>query len=309
METPILVTGAAGRIGAVGRTITKLLLQRGKAVRALVRSEDERAQALRDLGAEVVVGDLLDLDSMHRAIDGCETIYFSMSISDAYLAATVNTAAVARYHGVKAFINMSQMTLEQMSITKTTASPQHKLQWLSEQALNWSGLPVVHVRPTVFLEGFFLTLTPDSVKQSNQIRLPFGNGKTSPIAAEDVARVVATLLENPQPHVGKIYHLTGPQSENMHFFAQEYSKALGRTITFQDIPVEAWREALLKRGFPVHVVNHLAAMAELHRAGRFDRMTDEVQMLTGQRPQSVQDFVREHAAAFTTPTKQSPVNA
>src|ERR1700758_5659767 len=186
METPILVTGAAGRVGAVGRTITKLLLERGRAVRAMVRSEDARAQALRGMGAEIVVGDLLDLDSMHRAIAGCETMYFSMSISDAYLAATVNTAAVAKYHGVKAFINMSQMTVSQMSVTETSPSPQHKLQWLSEQALNWSGLPVVHVRPTVFLEGFFLTLTPDSVRQSNQIRLPFGEGKTAPVAAEDV---------------------------------------------------------------------------------------------------------------------------
>jgi uncharacterized protein YbjT (DUF2867 family) len=301
MTHPILVTGAAGRVGAVGRTVTELLLKHGNAVRAMVRTEDERAQALRDMGAEVAVGDLLDLDSMHRAIAGCERMYFGMSISDAYLAATVNTAAVARHHGVKAFINMSQMTVSQMSITETTASPQHKLQWLSEQALNWSGLPVVHVRPTVFLEGFFLTLTPDSVRQSNQIRLPFGEGKTSPVAAEDVARVVATLLENPQPHIGKVYHLTGPQSENMHFYAQEYSKALGRTITYQDIPAGPWRDALLERRWPVHVVNHLAAMADLHRAGRFDRMSDEVLMLTGQRPLSVQEFVRNNAAAFTTP--------
>src|ERR1700690_1292950 len=197
MVTRILVTGAAGRVGGTGRTVTELLLKQGKPVRAMVRTEDERAQALREMGAEVVVGNLLDLDSMHRVIAGCETMYFSMSISDAYLAATVNTAAVAKYHGVKAFINMSQMTVSQMSITETTSSPQHKLQWLSEQALNWSGLPVVHVRPTVFLEGFFLTLTPDSFKQSNQIRLPFGEGKTSPVAAEDAARVVAMVLENP----------------------------------------------------------------------------------------------------------------
>jgi uncharacterized protein YbjT (DUF2867 family) len=304
MTHPILVTGAAGRVGAVGRTVTELLLKHGKAVRAMVRTEDERAQALRDMGAEVVVGDLLDLDSMHRAIAGCETMYFGLSVSDTYLAATVNTAAVAKHHGVKAFINMSQMTVSQMSVTETTASPQHKLQWLSEQALNWSGLAVVHVRPTVFLEGFFLTLTSDSVRQSNQIRLPFGEGKTSPVSAEDVARVVATLLENPQPHIGKIYHLTGPQSENMHFYAQEYSKALGRTITFQDIPVEPWRDALRERGFPVHVVNHLAVMADLHRAGRFDRLTDEVLMLTGQRPLSVQEFVRKNAATFTASSKQ-----
>ena len=299
MENPILVTGAAGRVGAIGGTVTELLLKNGKAVRAMVRTEDERAQALRDMHAEVVVGDLLDLDSMHKAIAGCETMYFGMSISDAYLAATVNAAAVAKHHGVKAFINMSQMTVSQMSITETTASPQHKLQWLAEQALNWSGLPVVHVRPTVFLEGFFLTLTSDSVRQSNQIKLPFGGGKTSPVAAEDVARVVATLLESPQSHIGKIYHLTGPQSENMHFYAQEYSKALGRTISYQDIPVGPWREALLERRWPVHVVNHLAAMADLHRAGRFDRMSDEVLILTGQRPLSVQEFVRNNATAFT----------
>jgi hypothetical protein len=74
-------------------------------------------------------------------------MYFGMSLSDTYLAATVNAAAVAKHHGVKAFINMSQMTLAQMSVTETTPSPQHKLQWLAEQALNWSGLPVVHVRP------------------------------------------------------------------------------------------------------------------------------------------------------------------
>ena len=305
MDDPILVTGAAGRVGGVGHLITELLLRQGRAVRAMVRNEDERARALRDIGASVVVGSLLDLDSMHRAIAGCETMYFGMSVSDTYLAATVNAAAVARHHGVKAFINMSQMTLSQMSITETTASPQHKLHWLAEQALNWSGLPVVHVRPTAFLEGLFLILTSNSVRQSNQIRLPFGEGKTSPIAAEDVARAVVALLVDPQQHIGRTYHLTGPQSEDMHFYAQEYSKALGRTITYQDIPVEPWRDGLLQSGQPVHLVNHLATMADLHRAGRYDRMSDDVIQLTGQAPLSVQEFVRRNAATFTASARKA----
>ena len=303
MTNPILVTGAAGRVGGIGRRVTELLLKQGKAVRAMVRKDDERARALRDMGAEVVVGDLLDLDSMHRAVAGCEKMYFGTSVSDSYLAATVNVAAVAKHHAVKAFVNMSQMTLSQMSITETTASPQHKLQWLAEQALDWSGLPVVHVRPTVLFEGFFLILTPESVRKSNQIQLPFGEGKTSPIAVGDVARVIATLLANPQPHIGKTYHLTGPQSEDMHFFADESSKALGRTITYQDIPVESWREGLLERGLPVHLVNHLATMADLHRAGRYDRMSDDLLNLTRQRPLSVQEVVRENAATFTPSAK------
>jgi uncharacterized protein YbjT (DUF2867 family) len=294
-----LVTGAAGRVGGIGRTVTELLLRQGRAVRAMVRTDDQRAQSLRGMGAEVVVGDLLDLDAMHKAVAGCDKVYFGMSVSDAYLAATVNAAAVAKHHGVKALINMSQMTLAQMSITESTPSPQHKLHWLAEQALNWSGLPVVHVRPTALQEGFFLIVTPDSVRESDQIRLPFGEGRTSPVAVEDVARVIAVLLADPQPHIGRTYHLTGPQSEDMRFFAREYSKALGRAISYHDIPVQAWRDALLKRGLPAHLVSHLAAMADLHRAGRYDRMPDDVAALTGRTPVSMQEFVRKNAATFT----------
>src|ERR1700747_3757021 len=155
-DNPILVTGAAGAVGSIGRNLTEMLLATGHKVRALVRREDERAQALRQLGAEVMQGDLTDLTAMHRAIEGCARIYFGMSVSADYLTATVNTAAVARHHGVEAFVNMSQMTVTQMSITESTDSPQHKLHWLAEQALAWSGLPGVTVRPTGFLGGFFL---------------------------------------------------------------------------------------------------------------------------------------------------------
>ena len=89
----------------------------------------------------------------------------------------------------------------------------------------------------------------------------------------------------------------------MDFYAKEYSKALGRTITYQDIPVEAWREGLLQHGLSAHVVNHLAAMADLHRAGRYDRMTDDVFALTGLKPLSMQEFVRNNAATFTDSAK------
>jgi uncharacterized protein YbjT (DUF2867 family) len=152
----VLVTGAAGAVGSIGRNLTKMLLTKGHKVRAMVRREDERAEALRQLGAEVMQGDLTDLTAMHRAIEGCARVYFGMSVSTDYLTATVNTGAVARHHGVEAFVNMSQMTVTQMSITESTDSPQHKLHWLAEQDLSWSGLPVVTIRPTVFLEGFFL---------------------------------------------------------------------------------------------------------------------------------------------------------
>jgi uncharacterized protein YbjT (DUF2867 family) len=302
-DNPILVTGAAGAVGGTGRTLTELLLAKGHEVRALVRREDERAEALRQLGAEVVVGDLTDLTSMHRAIEGVRRIYFGMSVSPAYLEATINAAAVARHHGVETFVNMSQMTVSQMSITETTESPQHKLHWLAEQALSWSGLPVVTLRPTVFLEGFFLLLAAPGVRASDTLALPFGDGKTSPISAADVARTAAAILENPAPHIGRIYDLTGPESADLDHYARVFSEALGRSIQYRDVPLAAWSEGLRKARLPEHLVKHLSAMAQLTREGRYDRMTDTVGKLTGDAPTSMRGFVERNAAAFAPQVK------
>jgi NAD(P)H dehydrogenase (quinone) len=295
---PILVTGAAGKIGAVGRTVTGLLLKRGLPVRAMVRSEDERAAALRAAGAEVVIGDLLEPGDVFRVVSGCRRVYFAMSVSAGYLEASVTMAAVAREIGVEALVNMSQMTVSQMSIQNTTSSPQQRQHWLSEQALAWSGLPVVTIRPTVFLEGFILPLTSPSVRDRGRIELPFGRGKTNPVSTADVARVVAAVVANPGPHLGRIYELTGPRSQDMDGVAREYSEALNREITYSDIPPEDWERGLKKVGLPEHLTKHLVTLAELNRANRFDRLADGVERVTGRPAMSVRDFVSLHADEF-----------
>ncbi len=95
-------------------------------------------------------------------------------------------------------VNMSQITVSEMSIQNTTPSHQQRQHWLSEQVLAWSGLPVVTIRPTMFLESF-LQLAAPSVRNRDHIELPFGRGKTSPVAAADVAQVVTTVLAGPLP--------------------------------------------------------------------------------------------------------------
>ena len=119
---PILVTGAAGQRGAVGRTVTGLLLERGLPVRAMVRREDDRAAAWRTAGAEVVIGDLMEPADVHRVVRGCRRVYFGMSASAGYLEASVTMATVARDVGADALVNMSQMTVSQMSTQNTTLS-------------------------------------------------------------------------------------------------------------------------------------------------------------------------------------------
>jgi uncharacterized protein YbjT (DUF2867 family) len=294
----ILVTGAAGKFGAVGRTVTGLLLERGLPVRAMVRREDDRSAALRAAGAEVVLGDLLEPADVLRVVSGCRRVYFGMSVAAGYLEASVTMAAVAREVGVEALVNMSQMTVSQMSNQNTTPSPQQRQHWLSEQALAWSGLPVVTIRPTVFLEGFFLPLTGPTVRERGRIELPFGRGKTNPVSTDDVARVVAAVLADPAPHLGRIYELTGPRSQDMDGVAREYSDALNREITYSDIPPEDWERGLKKMGLPEHLTKHLVTIAELNRANRYDLLADGVERVTGRPAMSVRDFVSLHADEF-----------
>jgi uncharacterized protein YbjT (DUF2867 family) len=199
---------------------------------------------------------------------------------------------------VDAIVNMSQMTVSQMSIHNTTPSPQQRQHWLSEQALAWSGLPVVTIRPTVFLEGFFLPLTGPSVREKGLIELPFGQGKTNPVSTTDVARVIAAVLGEPAPHLGRIYELTGPLSQDMHGIAREYSEALNREIAYSDIPATDWEQALKKERLPEHLTKHLLTIADLNRANRYDLLADGVERVTGRPAQSVREFVSLHADEF-----------
>ena len=149
----------------------------------------------------------------------------------------------------------------------------------------------------MFLESFF-QLAGRSIRDRDRIELPFGRGKTSPVAAADVAQVVAAVLADPVPHLGRIYELTGPRSQDMHGVAREYSDALNREVTYSDIAPEDWERELKRVGLPEHLTRHLVTMAELNRAGRYDRMADGVERVTGRPATSVREFVSLHADEF-----------
>ena len=297
-----LVTGAGGGIGSVSRQVVGLLLDGERPVRAMVHRDDDRATALRDLGAEVVVGDLTNPQDVANAMAGVDRMFFNMSVSPDYLTATSIVCAVAleAVH-VEVIVNMSQMTVSQMTLTSTSESKQHRLHWLAEHIMNWAGVQVVHVRPTVFMENPLLTmLAADSIRERGALVLPFGSGRTSPIAAADVARVVATMLRDPAGHVGRVYELTGPEVLDIDGIAEQYSRALGRRVTGEDLPLEEWTERVLAPiGLPAHVQQHIATMARLHREGRYDRSTDDVAQITGAPAQTVEQYVAAHADVFS----------
>ncbi|MFF0794252.1 NmrA family NAD(P)-binding protein [Streptomyces spiralis] len=287
---PVLVTAPGG----VGRNVLEKLRSQNVPVRVMVRRDDDRAAQLRALGAEVVLGDLTRPETVAAALQGSRSMYFAMPVSPDHLLAATVVASVAREYGkLDALIDMSQMTVSQMTATSVGESHQQRLHWLAEQVLNWSGLPVVHIRPTSFLDNpLFTTLPAQTIRRNNTIVLPFGAGRTSPIAVDDVARVVATVLRDPAPHIGRVYELTGPRTVDMTELADAFSRTLGRPISYVDVPLDQWREEVLSTiGLPAHIEQHIVTMCRLHQQNRYDRISGDVERLTGAPAQTIEEFV------------------
>lgn len=300
MAPTYLITGAGGGLGSVSTRVVHQLLGQGDAVRAMVHRQDSRADALRDQGAEVIVGDLTNPVDVGAAMLGITRMFFNMSVSAAYLEATAVVCAIATEIGdLELLVNMSQMTVSQMTVDSTAESHQQRLHWLAEHVINWSGIPAVHIRPTVFLDNpLFTLIAARSIRENGRLELPFGTGRTSPVAAADVADVVTTVLRSPSGHLGAVYELTGPATLDVDQLAEQYAAALDRPVAAVRVPYDQWLKHLEESGLDPHVQDHIATMARLHRDDRYNRQTRDVEDVTGHGAQTVQQYVAENRELF-----------
>jgi uncharacterized protein YbjT (DUF2867 family) len=312
---PVLVTGAAGEIGSASTAMVDLLLSKGESVRAFVRKEDARAGALRRAGADVFVGDLLNAADVAAALKACRRIYFSMSLSPYYTDASILMAAAAKAQGdVEVLVSISEfeqsyMTFEKMTKPReerlawlgglvTDWSPQQRAHWMTEQVLDWSGLPVVHIRATMFVENPILAWFPlKQLVASGELHLPFGTQKIAPIASYDVADLCAGILVNPGPHISKTYELTGPELKDMHGFAEDYAAALDRPVKYLPQDLDSWMERNIDQSLGTrdpHVAAHLRTITRLVASGRYAVVTDQLMVLLGRPPTTVREALQRH---------------
>jgi NAD(P)H dehydrogenase (quinone) len=288
--TALLVTGAAGKTG--GYT-AKLLLERGHRVRAMVHRFDDRAALLRDSGAEIVVGDLHDIDTVREAAEGVRAAYFVYPISPGLLEATATFAEAAEDAGVSAIVNMSQI-----SARRGAASDAARIHWLGERILDWSPVAATHLRPTFFAE-WFTRFGATGIREEGILRLPFGDGRHAPITAEDQGRVIAAILENPAEHAGQVYPLFGAVEMNHYQIAEAISEVLGRPVRYEPADIPTWIEGIKARGFTEFQAQHLANVAVDYQNGIFAGNNDFVERIGGKKPTTVQEFVTDHLAKFT----------
>ena len=152
-QTKFLITGATG---ATGGHAARQLLGKGQAVRVLAHRPDDRSEQLQKIGAEVVFGDFLDFDSVRAALNGVRRAYFCYPINPGLVQATAQFAQAAKEAGVEAIVNMSMI-----SARSDATSNAARQQWLSERVFDWSGVPAVHLRPTLFAQWLLLPRADD----------------------------------------------------------------------------------------------------------------------------------------------------
>lgn len=284
-----LITGATGN---TGDTTVRLLLQRGHRVRAFVHRDDERSQSLADAGAEIVVGDLLDFDSLSTAMTGVDGAYFCYPIAPGLLEATAFFAQAATDAGVTSVVNMSQISARRDS--KSHAAQNH---WIGERLLDRTPMLTAHVRPTFFAEWLDWYWATDGT--SGVIRLPMGDGRHAPIAGVDQAYVIAAILEHPEEHDGKIYPLVGPVELNQRGIAEALSRALGIPVHYEPIEIVEFTDGLTAKGFPAHLVQHLGAVVQDYRDGIFAGTNDYIETIGGKTPMTVEEYALANRDAFS----------
>src|SRR5258707_6466382 len=221
MGEPIfLISGATG---ATGGAAAEQLLAKKRHVRVLAHRQDDRSERLKQLGAEVVFGDFLEFEEMRDALKGVRRAYFCYPIRPGIVQATTHFAQAAKEGGVEVIVNMSQKSSRENA--KSHAAQQH---WLSERVFDWSGVPTGHIRPTYFME-WLLYLAP-MIRQGKMMALFGTTGRHAPVAAEDQARAIVAMLENPESHQGNTYPLFGAVEVSHPEIAAKVGRVLVRVI-------------------------------------------------------------------------------
>ncbi|HXY53865.1 MAG TPA: complex I NDUFA9 subunit family protein [Nitrospirota bacterium] len=225
----ILVTGGTGFVG--GHLIRRLRRD-ALPVRALARHPD-RAQALIDLGVEVVPGDIENKTALEKAVEGVERVVHlvgiiqevpGVSFRTVHVEGTRNMVEAARKAGVLHFFHQSAL-----GTRPGAKSEYHRTKWEAEELVRKSGIPFTILRPSlIYGPGDAFTSRLSEVLRRAPVMPVIGSGKSrvQPIYIDDVVScMVKALTDN--AFLNEIYEIGGPQQLTYEEVMVEIAKALG----------------------------------------------------------------------------------
>jgi uncharacterized protein YbjT (DUF2867 family) len=246
------------------------------------------------VGAELVEGDLLDFHAVSSALAGVTAAYFCYPIAPGgLLQATALFAQAASEAGVHAIVNMSQISARREATSDTARE-----HWIAERLLDRTAIITTHLRPTFFMEW----LTWYWVRRGDEgiIRLPFASARHAPITGRDQAKVIAAILQNPDPHDRQIYPLFGAEELDYHQIAAKVQHTLGIPTRYEPIEISAFAAGLTAAGATPRLVQHLSNVAQDYRDGIFAGINNLVEVISGSKPMTVEEYVTATRDEFDT---------
>ena len=301
-QETVLVIGATGRHGGTGARVVERLQAAGRLVRALVRSDDERAERLRQSGVQTLVGDLHDRRALLPALDGVDSVYVAYPVAAGIVDALANVASVIRELGTSPHV----VIMASGAADPNSPSGIARAHALSEELLLQLGVNLTAVRGSAFFYENVLVLHAYAIRQIGVFANSFGESRPAWISGTDVADLCASALLDPQSHADTpIVYPPGHELLSQQEIADIVSEETGREVRYQHITADEWSRQLqaASGGLPNHsMIEHIttnAAMCENDTTIlRKDIDPSALEAASGRPPLTFRNFIRQHRAAF-----------
>ncbi len=284
-----------GGTGKVGIEITKQLALENIPAKILVRSH-QSAEKVEIQGLEPIIADIADINSVRLSMKGIEKLFLLIPASP--FEAELKNAIIdeSKKAGVKYIILLSGAGADPASLI--SQAQQHSK---AEEHLKSSGISFTILRPNFFMQNFFNQL--GGYSQTGNIRLEatlygnFGDGKIAMVDTRDIASVAVQCLKE-NGHEGKTYIITGGEAVSYTEAALLLTTVLGKKVYYVNLTSENLINGMITLGTPEWLAKDLAMLGEDFAAGKFVLTTNVVESITGRKPITFEQFVKDYAYVF-----------
>jgi len=281
----VLVTGATGNTGSL---LVPALLRAGIDVRIFVRDE-AKAEPLKDLGAEVVTGDLDQPETISPAVKNIDKIYLLTWNGETQLQQAKNVINAAKDAGNPHLIRHSMWGPENSRIIKQG--------YEIDEIIKSSGLPWTILKPTFYMQNTMMAA--QTISSDGVIYWDMKDGKLGMIDVRDIADSAFTTITG-DGHEGKSYILTGPEAISFNDVAKTFSKVLDKEIKYVNVPGEVSLQAMVGMGVPEWIAKGYLELSEGFSENFANSTTKNVEILAGHPARSFDQFVKDFAQVFSS---------
>jgi uncharacterized protein YbjT (DUF2867 family) len=300
----VLVIGSTGNHGRTGGTVVDQLIASGRDVRVLIRSDDQRAAALRERGASTVIGDLHDRSTLVAAVDGVVAVYFTYPIAAGVIPAAANMASVL----IESALRPHVVVMSMAPSSHYSPSLLGQAQAVAEEIFSWAGLNPTILRVAALFYENVLLLHGQSIREHGVITNSFGDARAPWIAGRDAAELAVCHLLQPAPPAPAVIYPPGAEVLSHAEIAQIISAETGQPIEYRPIPGNQWRamiETQAESGEQAQVnyamAQHISSIGAGLASGATPAAHPDPDTLTttlGHRPSTFAEFVGEHRNEF-----------